>query len=509
MKRLTSILAISVITVMTASAARADIASVSYVNDKADAITVAAEQKANKVAHNVQVSEADQTSDEKYPSLGLMYSVMSGKMSDAVAKGGYADADENKVIVVKDGEASPAFVTADSIATSAVTTAKIDDLSVTNAKLAKEVTDSIADAKSAGTAATTALNQYKTSNNTALSGVKTTAESALSKANANETTLKSMATSDTVNALTTRVGTAETNIKGLQDGKQNLLVATGDNANIAGTDGVSVSIANGKITVTGNEAATDTAIAAAEKAGRDAAAALETYKGTVTTALDGKQNKLSDTQMAAVNSGITATKVKAYDGYDATIKSNTSGVSAINTKIGTVPDGKTVVGMIGEAQSAATYDDTTVKADIKALQDTGVTKALVNQITTNKNDIAANKTSIAGKVSTAQGADAANKALITNASGGVTTGQIATGMIANDAVTTVKILDKNVTKAKLASDVQTSLGKADTALQAADITDKITAPGTANADITSDGTYTLTMKVVNNVKTYAWEKIGR
>ena len=144
-----------------------------------------------------------------------------------------------------------------------------------------------------------------------------------------------------------------------------------------------------------------------------------------------------------------------------------------------------------------------------AAVNSGVTKDLVTQITTNKNDIATNKTSIAGKVSTAQGADAANKALITNASGGVTTGQIATGMIANDAVITVKIPDKNVTKAKLAPDVQTSLGKADTALQAVDITDKITAPGTANADITSDGTYTLTMKVVDNVKTYAWEKIGR
>ena len=179
MKRLTSILAISVITVMTASAARADIASVSYVNDKADAITTAAEMKSNKVAHNVQVSEADQTSDEKYPSLGLMYSVMSGKMSDAVAKGGYADADENKVIVVKDGEASPAFVTADSIATSAVTTAKIGNLSVTNAKLAKEVTDSIADAKAAGTAATTALNQYKTTNDAAVKAAKDTADKAV------------------------------------------------------------------------------------------------------------------------------------------------------------------------------------------------------------------------------------------------------------------------------------------------------------------------------------------
>lgn len=40
-----------------------------------------------------------------------------------------------------------------------------------------------------------------------------------------------------------------------------------------------------------------------------------------------------------------------------------------------------------------------------------------------------------------------------------------------NAVTTEKILDANVTKAKLASDVQTSLGKADSALQQADLAD--------------------------------------
>lgn len=37
---------------------------------------------------------------------------------------------------------------------------------------------------------------------------------------------------------------------------------------------------------------------------------------------------------------------------------------AINTKIGTVPEGKTVVKLIEEAKTAATYDDTQVKSDI-------------------------------------------------------------------------------------------------------------------------------------------------
>lgn len=59
--------------------------------------------------------------------------------------------------------------------------------------------------------------------------------------------------------------------------------------------------------------------------------------------------------------------------------------------------------------------------------------------------------------------------------GGVGTKELAdsavtTAKIANANITTVKIADKNVTKAKLADDVQTSLDKADSALQRADIT---------------------------------------
>lgn len=49
-------------------------------------------------------------------------------------------------------------------------------------------------------------------------------------------------------------------------------------------------------------------------------------------------------------------------------KAGTDATAAVNTlagKVGTVTEGKTVVKMIEEAQAAATYDDTTVKANIK------------------------------------------------------------------------------------------------------------------------------------------------
>jgi hypothetical protein len=51
------------------------------------------------------------------------------------------------------------------------------------------------------------------------------------------------------------------------------------------------------------------------------------------------------------------------------IADNASGITAINDKIGEVTEGKTVVEMISDAQTAATYDDTQVKADIKSNAD--------------------------------------------------------------------------------------------------------------------------------------------
>lgn len=63
----------------------------------------------------------------------------------------------------------------------------------------------------------------------------------------------------------------------------------------------------------------------------------------------------------------------------------------------------------------------------------------------------------------------------------IVAGSIGTTELADDAVTTVKIKDANVTKAKLAAEVQTSLGKADSAVQT------ITT-GTKNGSIAVDGT---------------------
>ena len=76
----------------------------------------------------------------------------------------------------------------------------------------------------------------------------------------------------------------------------------------------------------------DTAIAAAKKAGDDAAAAVKALK-------------------------------------DGTVKNNTDAITAINNKIGTIPDGKTVAQTIEDAKTAATYDDNEVRGLIKDNKD--------------------------------------------------------------------------------------------------------------------------------------------
>ena len=102
---------------------------------------------------------------------------------------------------------------------------------------------------------------------------------------------------------------------------------------------VQVVEADGKVTgvnVTGNFDNKYDALGAAATVN----SALETYKGT--------------------NDAAVAAAKKAGDDAQAD-------VDALEGKIGTVAEGKTVVQMISEAQAAATYDDTQVKANISGL----------------------------------------------------------------------------------------------------------------------------------------------
>lgn len=128
------------------------------------------------------------------------------------------------------------------------------------------------------------------------------------------------------------------------------------------------------------------AIADAKKAGSDAAAAVSTLEA-------GKVKDNADA-IAAINNAETGILKQAKDyadgkdtaiaaakkaGDDAAtavttlengqVKTNKTDIAAINTKIGTVTEGKTIVDMISDAQTAATYDDKEVRGLIKNNKD--------------------------------------------------------------------------------------------------------------------------------------------
>ena len=87
---------------------------------------------------------------------------------------------------------------------------------------------------------------------------------------------------------------------------------------------------------------------------------------TLTTGTANGTVKFNETDVAVKGLGSAAyTEASAYDASGAASNVKTT----LEAKIGTVTEGKTVVEMIAAAQAAATYNDTAIKADIKANAD--------------------------------------------------------------------------------------------------------------------------------------------
>lgn len=253
-----------------------------------------------------------------------------------------------------------------------------------------ENTASIADAKKAGTDATTALNEYKESNATALAAKADTAtvNAELAKKqdklvstdnvviNADNTiTLKGIATDTgladlqkTVGEHTTTLGT----LTGDGDGSIAKSIADAISGEVTRADGAYATAAQG--------AKADTAVQPA------AIADMETKTNASATYA-------------------TKTALETVDGkfanYTTTEDMNTAlGAKADKSTIGTVPEGKTVVKMIEEAQTSATYDDTALKGRVDTIEKSdvmtsGATKAKIDAIATNTAGVADNKAAVA------------------------------------------------------------------------------------------------------------------
>lgn len=110
------------------------------------------------------------------------------------------------------------------------------------------------------------------------------------------------------------------------------------------------SAAQGETAATGLYALIATAQAQADKGVTNAANAQTT----------------AEAAQSDVNALKTTVGADDENGLRARIKANETAISGINTKIGTVTEGKTIVEMIADAKTAATYDDAEVKASIQS-----------------------------------------------------------------------------------------------------------------------------------------------
>lgn len=219
------------------------------------------------------------------------------------------------------------------------------------------------------------------------------------KVKVNADAIASKADTATVNALDGRVTTAEgtiqthgTDIADLKTKKQDMLVSTdavvinADNTitlkNIASTGDITA--LQGKVdTNTANIEKNTGAITTLN--GADTVENSVAYKiknaltdYTTTTAMNEKLDLKADktaiadmeTKTNAAATYATKTEMNTVDGKFANYTNTTDMNKALDLKadkstIGTVAEGKTVVQMIDEAKTAATYDDAAVKVDIK------------------------------------------------------------------------------------------------------------------------------------------------
>lgn len=197
-----------------------------------------------------------------------------------------------------------------------------------------------------------------------------------------------IATDAALKTLTTRVGTAENDIDALEGLVGEKAVATQISDAIA-----ALKLAD-TYEVKGEAAKVQNALDSYKTSNDTAIAGIKT--GDVINDFKSVETELGKKQAA----GDYATKTEAQgyadakdDAIAAAKKAGTDAqadVDALKTKVGTVSDNKTVVQMIADAQTAATYDDAAVKADIKK----------------NKEDIAAvsalvGDTAVASQISTA------------------------------------------------------------------------------------------------------------
>ena len=210
-------------------------------------------------------------------------------------------------------------------------------------------------------------------------------------------------------------------------------------------DSVSGAIATAKseaITSAGTNA--DTKVAAAKTA-----ILGEGHTGTVKEAYELAASKAT---MAQVEAKGYAVKTEVDTAVADAKKAGTDAQTAVNTlsdKVGTIPADKTIVQMIADAQKAATYDDSVVKASIKTNTDA---IAKLNGIDTVEGSVAKTvKDAVAAEQTRAEGKEQANATAIAGVKSRVDA-FLAAAEVGDAAVDTLKEIQTYITTHGSAAD---------------------------------------------------------
>ena len=206
---------------------------------------------------------------------------------------------------------------------------------------------------------------------------------------------------------------------------------------------------------------TDGSVAKAVKTAKDA---LQTEIGT----LDDLETTAKSNLVGAINENAAAIE-KAADTYGVSIDTTTTTAGALKSY--TLKQGTKTIGTIDIPK------DMVVKSGTVETNPTGMEAGTYLVLTLANADEDKVYINVGTLVDIYTAEDSATQIQLTinsstrEISGAIVAGSVTATELAANAVTTVKIADGNVTKAKLSTELQASIDKADSALQEADIAD--------------------------------------
>ena len=211
----------------------------------------------------------------------------------------------------------------------------------------------------------------------------------------------------------------------------------------------------------------------------------EGHTGTVKEAYELAASKATMAQVEAKGYAVkTETDTAIADAKKAGTDAQAS-VNALSDKVGTVPADKTIVQMIADAQNAATYDDSAVKASIKTNTDA---IAILNGTDTVEGSVAKTvKDAVAAEQTRAEGKEQENATAIASVKSRVDTFLADANLTAN-AVDTLKELQDYITNHGTEAVGWTAKISANEAAIKAEETRATSVEGTLNTAISDEAT---------------------